>query len=137
MYRSQFINRLAALCITTVLALSTAYAQSIFDSWSELKSFHDVMSQTFHPAEQGDLSPIKSRSAEMAEKAQILAKSTAPAAFNTPAILGATKRLQKGSKSLHKLIGKGVAGDEQITASLTALHDVFHEIVGLCRDEMK
>jgi hypothetical protein len=30
-------------------------AQSRFDVWPELKAFHTVMSQTFHPSEEGNL----------------------------------------------------------------------------------
>ena len=107
--------------------------QSIFEQWPALDDFHEVMSQTFHPAEEGNLEPIKSRSGEMITKAKMLAKSDVPAAFANPAIIMATKKLVKGSKSLHKLVKKG--NDEAITTSLVGLHDVFHEIVGLCRGD--
>lgn len=128
------MTRISLLTLIGLLWLLPARGQSIFDQWSELKSFHGVMSQTFHPAEEGDLAPIKARSGEMAEKAAALLASEAPEAFRTPAIAKAVKKLSKGSKTLDKLV-KSQASDERITASLTALHDVFHEIVGLCRDE--
>ena len=108
---------------------------SIFDQWAALKTFHGVMSQTFHPAEEGKLEPIKTRSGEMVEKANALSKSAIPAEFNTPKILDAVKRLQLGSKDLDKLVKDKKTTDADITKSITALHDVFHEIVGLCRDE--
>ncbi len=112
----------------------SAQSKSIFDAWPELKTFHGVMSATFHPAEEGDLKPIRTRSGEMVEKATALAKSKVPAEFNTPAILTAVKNLRSGSKSLHKLVKKQ-GSDAEVTKSITALHDVFHEIVGLCREE--
>jgi hypothetical protein len=34
-----------------------ASAQSTFDKWPAIKEFHDVMSETFHPAEEGNLAP--------------------------------------------------------------------------------
>ena len=108
---------------------------STFDKWAALKDFHGVMSQTFHPAEEGKLEPIKTRSGEMVEKATALAKSAIPAEFNTPKITDAVKRLQSGSKDLDKLVKNKKTTDADITKSITALHDVFHEIVGLCRDE--
>lgn len=114
---------------------STLEAQSVFDTWPALKDFHGVMSQTFHPAEEGNLAPIKARSLEMYDKAMALSKSTTPAALNTKPIKMAVKELVKGSKSLHKLIKSPTATDAAITNSLTALHDVFHKIVGLCREE--
>ncbi len=118
--------------------MSFAYflqAQSIWDKWKELKEFHVVMSQTFHPSEQGSLEPIKKRSSEMAEKANILAKSTIPQEYNTPKIKTAVKKLQKGSKELDAFIKNSKASDEAIKQKLSTLHDVFHEIVGLCKNE--
>lgn len=113
----------------------TAQAQSIFDQWAELKSFHTVMSQTFHPSEEGDLKPIKARSKEMADKAKVLAQSLIPATFNKPDIQKAVQKLAKDSKSLHQLVKSRKATDEQIKKSLSDLHDVFHQIVGLCKHE--
>jgi len=41
------------VCLLTTMAFSqTVKAQSKFEKWSELKSFHTVMSQTFHPSEE-------------------------------------------------------------------------------------
>lgn len=121
-----------------VFLMSSAYflqAQSIWDKWKELKEFHTVMSQTFHPSEEGNLEPIKKRSSEMAEKANILVKSTIPQEYNTPKIRMAVKKLQKGSKELDAFIKNSKASDETIKQKLSALHDVFHEIVGLCKNE--
>ena len=116
-------------------ALTTAKKPGIFDNWQAIKDFHGVMSQTFHPSEEGDLQPIKTRSGEMVEKATALAKSKFPAEFATLKIKDAVQRLQSGSKALDKLVKNKKSTDQEITTSLAALHDVFHEIVGLCRDE--
>ena len=107
----------------------TANAQD----WAELKTFHGVMSQTFHPMQEGDFQPIRERSGEMAAKAKAVAKSTIPAAYNSKEILVAVKQLAKDSKALDKLVRKN-GTDEAIGKSLTALHDVFHRIMGLCND---
>ena len=40
--------------------------------WKEKTEFHKIMSQTFHPAEEGNLEPIKLRSEEMVQKATAL-----------------------------------------------------------------
>lgn len=117
-----------------LLMTQVGQAQSAFDTWPALKDFHGVMSQTFHPAEEGNLAPIKARSQEMYDRAVALSKSTAPTALNTKPIKMAVKELVKGSKSLNKLIKSPGATDAAITSSLTALHDVFHKIVGLCRE---
>jgi len=122
------------LCFA-LLVIQQVSAQSIFDKWSELKTFHGVMSQTFHPSEEGNLEPIKSRSGEMAEKANLLAKSSIPMEFKTEKIQKAVKKLQKDSKALDKLVKNKKSTDEQIKKDLASLHDVFHEIVGLCKSE--
>jgi hypothetical protein len=120
--------------LTFVLLSAGAFAQPKPMDWAELKAFHGVMSETFHPAEEGKLDPIKSRSGEMLEKAVTLQKSAPPAEFNKPEIKKEIKNLVKGSKGLDKMVKKS-ASDADLTAKLTSLHDVFHNIVGLCKDE--
>ncbi len=105
-----------------------------FDDWSELKEFHKVMSQTFHPSEEGNLTPIKTRSAELMEKAEVLKNSTIPAEFDNKKVKAALKKLAADSEKLHKRIQKN-AKDEDVKKGMSDLHDVFHEIIGLCSNE--
>jgi superoxide dismutase len=101
------------------------------DAWAELKDFHQVMAQTFHPAEEGDLQPIRARIGEMHAKALLLQAGKIPASFDNASIRDAIGRLVSGSAELEKLIGKK-AKDETVKEKITKLHDVFHEIQGLC-----
>ena len=119
--------------IAFVFMAGNASAQSM-DKWPALKDFHGVMSQTYHPAEEGNLEPIKTRSEELMNKAAALLKSDIPADFRTPAILASAEKLQKKTKALHKMV-VAKAPDADITKSLTEAHDIFHEIVGLCTGE--
>jgi superoxide dismutase len=105
-----------------------------FDDWPEIKSFHKVMAQTFHPSEEGNLEPIKSRIGEMVEKANILAKSNIPKEFKNKKVIQAVNQLASDSKKLQKTIQSG-ASDEKIKKDLSSLHDVFHQIIGLCSNE--
>ena len=126
----------AFLVLALIVVANSVSAQSTFDKWPAIKEFHEVMSQTFHPAEEGNLAPIKARSEEMMNKAAMLLKSDIPAEFRTDAILASAERLQIKSKSLHKLVTSNGA-DAAILKSITDLHDTFHEIVGLCSDAKK
>ena len=126
--------KIKILAIIAFLFTAGVSAQSSMDKWPALKEFHGVMSQTFHPAEEGNLEPIKTRSEEMMNKAAALLKSDVPADFRTTAILNAAEKLQKKSKILHKMV-TDKAPDAEIVKSLTELHDIFHEIVGLCTGE--
>ena len=118
-----------------LLAAVNVYSQNnnknIFDSWPELKTFHGVMSQTFHPAEEGNLEPTKTRVAEFNTKAMALAASNIPADLNTEKVKLAVAELKEGAAKMQKMIADK-ASDEAINKHLTYLHDVFHRIVGLC-----
>jgi hypothetical protein len=124
------------LVLALIVVANSVSAQSTFDKWPAIKEFHEVMSQTFHPAEEGNLAPIKARSEEMMNKAAMLLKSDIPTEFRTDAILASAERLQIKSKALHKLV-KSNGTDAAIVKSITDLHDTFHEIVGLCSDTKK
>jgi len=128
---------ISGIALAFLLSLSFSNgvsAQSAMDKWAELKSFHSVMSQTFHPMEEGNFDPIRKRSGEMAQKAKALAKSAIPAEFNKPEMITAVKALSGGSKKLDKIIKKGAA-DEVVGKQLVALHDTFHTIVGICKGD--
>lgn len=102
--------------------------------WKEKDQFHEVMSQTFHPAEEGNFKPIRARSEEMLTKALAWQKSSIPKEFKKQKdIQLQLDKLAMGVKSLRNKIQQGV-NDDVIKADLVALHDVFHEIVGLCKE---
>jgi hypothetical protein len=105
--------------------------QSKFDKWPELKAFHGVMSQTFHPSEEGDLKPIKSRVGEFLEKAEALRNSNIPAEFKKASVKEAADAMVKEAKELKALIEKG-GKDDEIAKALNHLHDTFHTIVERC-----
>ena len=124
------------LVFALIFVVNAVSAQSTFDKWPAIKEFHEVMSETFHPAEEGNLAPIKARSEEMMHKAAQLLKSEIPLEFKTDAIIASAERLQIRSKALNKLV-KSKAADATIVKSITDLHDTFHEIVGLCSEPKK
>ncbi len=99
--------------------------------WPALGSFHKVMSETFHPSEEGDLTPIKSRSGEMSAKAAELAATAASSVFNSVEVNALAKKLSNGAKRLDKLV-KSKAKDELITRLLNELHDTYHALVDAC-----
>ena len=116
-------------------AAMTASAEDS-NKWNEMSAFHDVMSATFHPMEEGDLNPIRSRAKEMAAKAREWANSTPPKIYNQPEIKANVAKLAQESKALAVLVAQK-ATDGQIKESLSALHDRYHEVAGLCRDAKK
>ena len=108
--------------------------KSAFETWPELKEFHGVMSQTFHPSEEGNLEPIKSRATEMKEKAAKLADSKIPADLNNDKVIAAVTKLKDNSVLMEKMVADKKS-DKEISEYLNVMHDTFHEIIGLCKHE--
>jgi len=115
-------------------AIEQPKKKSPFETWPELKEFHGVMSQTFHPSEEGNLEPIKSRATEMKEKAAKLADSKIPADLNNEKVVAAVTKLKDNSVIMERMIADKKT-DKEISDYLIVMHDTFHEIVGLCREE--
>lgn len=120
--------------IAFLVSLNSLSAQTTFDKWPAIKEFHEVLSQTFHPSEEGNLQPIKARSEELMNKATALLKSDMPKEFQTGPVMGASEKLQIKSKALHKMI-QAKASDADITKALSEVHEIFHEIVGFCSEK--
>jgi len=125
------------------LALATdfqpaAMTASSADSgkWNELSAFHEVMSATFHPMEEGDLKPIRSRAKELAEKAIQWANSTPPKIYEQPKIKANLAKLSREATGLAARVGEN-ASDAKVKELLAALHDRFHEIIGMCSEAKK
>lgn len=114
-----------------VFVLLAASKLTAGEKWPELETFHKIMSSTFHPAEEGNFEPIKTRIGEMVEAAAKLTANPVPAEFNKPDIIDAAKKLEAGTKTLEEKI-KANASNEDIFKELNSLHDTFHTIVGLC-----
>ncbi|MHC1776670.1 MAG: hypothetical protein AB9834_14800 [Lentimicrobium sp.] len=103
--------------------------------WKEMVEFHEVMSQTFHPVEEGNFQPIRERIGEMVERATVWQNASIPADFaNVKGIKKNLKQLVKKSSALDAKIKTGCT-DEVIKTDLTVLHDIFHNIIGLCTHE--
>jgi hypothetical protein len=118
-----------------VFVTSNVSAQFKLAQWPALKTFHGVMSETFHPSEEGKLEPIKTRSTEMYEKAVAVSKSAIPDELKAKkGIKEAVAELVKGTKALDALI-KAKASDEVIKTKLASLHDTFHKIIETCNKE--
>lgn len=99
--------------------------------WKEMEDFHTIMGATFHPAEEGKLEPLKTRSSELVEKAIAWKNSTAPEGYNQAAVKKTLKKLVKDAKEINKMVQKN-ASDADLKEEITELHGVFHEITEKC-----
>ncbi len=117
--------------IAVFLVAGKINAQSVTEKWPAIKAFHEVMSRTFHPSENGDLKPLRAESQLLFDRAMDLTKSEVPKEFQTKAIMESVQRLQEKTREVNKLVvGKGP--DDSLTRAIGEAHDIFHEIVGMC-----
>lgn len=126
--------------VTSIVLLLAAFAGgaqaqhkevSGMNSWPELKAFHSIIAQTFHPSEEGNLEPVKTHSGELVQKAQTLAGSTVPAAFDNPKVKAALTSLLVEAKKMDEDVKSGKP-DVALKSQISKVHDAFHQIVGLC-----
>lgn len=126
------ITSIAIASIALFFSMSAMAQQKA--KWNEMETFHEVMSKTFHPAEEGKLEPIRTRSQEMVDKATAWKNSTAPEGYDQNAVKKSLNKLVKGAKEINKMVQKN-ATDKEIKDELSELHDVFHEIMEKCEKE--
>ena len=126
----QFISIAFLICAFSF----SAFSQTAKAKWTEMEDFHTIMAATFHPAEKGDLQPVKTKSDELAKKAVAWKNSAAPAGYDKAAVAASLQKLVKGTKELDKMV-KSNAADKDLTAKISGLHDVFHEIMEKCGAE--
>lgn len=105
-------TQLGSLPLLPILAIGKASGQGR-PQWKELSAFHTVMSQTFHPAEEGDFKPIRERSGEMVETAKSWKASAIPAEYkDVKGIEESLTALVDGSTKLDSKIGAGAKDEE-------------------------
>ena len=124
----------AVMVFAAAFLFSNASFSQTKVKWNEMEDFHGVMGGTFHPAEEGKLEPIRTRSKEMVDKAVAWEKSKAPEGYDKKAVSAILKKLVTGTKELDKMV-KAKATDQALVTKLSSLHDVFHEIMEKCQKE--
>ena len=102
-------------------------------TWPEMKNFHTVMSGTFHPAEEGNLTPLRERAIELFENARKWQESAIPSTFKKEETTEALKQLVVQCGAVMKAV-EARASDSDLTRMIGEAHDIFHRIVGECRN---
>ena len=101
----QSLFALSILLFSVSIQNATAQERKTkMDAWPEMKAFHEIMAKTFHPAEKGDLAPIKKMSSELAKKASLWAASTPPKELGEIDVKENLKKLTDNCASLDKMI---------------------------------
>jgi hypothetical protein len=124
------ILQLVLLLLAIVPSLS--FAQQKKAVWPEMKKFHSFMSSSFHPAEEGNLKPLKENADSLYIAAKLWQESTIPASFKPAETAAALKKLVKQCAIIKKSVGADLS-DKELTALITEAHETFHTLAGECR----
>ncbi len=115
-----------------LLVASTAFSQK--SDWKEMHDFHGVISKTFHPAEEGNLQPVKDSSAALLSAAKKWQSSKVPAGYDAEVASPILKKLVTDCEEVGKAV-KANQSDEELKKLITRTHDTFHEIMEKCREQ--
>lgn len=123
-----------SLFVAAALLSVASFAQQA--EWKQMKDFHGVMSKTFHPAEEGNLAPVKANATELVAKAKAWESSTVPAGYDAQISQPLLKKLVTACSVLEAGV-KAKKTDKELTTLITAAHESFHELTEKCKVEEK
>jgi hypothetical protein len=117
--------------IAVFFAMNTVSAQTLTDKWKQMHDYHELLSKTFHPAEEGNLNPIKVSSEDLVARAELLDVETMPQDLRTAKLDENISILKRQTKVVSELI-TNKAPNAEIMRAFQNLHDIFHTIVQMC-----
>lgn len=124
--------RVVVFFLAMIPAMS--FAQAKKQPWPEMKNFHQFMSSTFHPAEEGNFQPLRLKADSMLAAAKTWKSSDIPSDFKADETKAQLQILYKQINGIADLVHNN-ADDTKLMAAITAAHDTFHKIVGECRKD--
>ena len=127
--------RLAIVLLVTTFAFQMN-AQSASTKWSQLHEYHELLSKTFHPAENGNLNAIKNAHDYLVQRSEALDINTMPSELKSETLVAQVGILKKMTKKLSELI-TNKAPDVEIMRTFQNVHDVFHKIEKECAHPTK
>lgn len=127
------VVQLAVILMALVPAIG--FGQQSKVNWPELKTFHTLMSASFHPAEEGNFSPVRANAESLFNAARAWQKSAIPEEqFKTKETKAALKKLVIDCSALYKAVLANYT-DAEILRLITQAHNTFHTIAEECRQQ--
>src|ERR1700712_5532840 len=122
-YNNMKHNLIAIICL---LAATTLYAQE--KEWKQMEDFHGIISKTYHPAEEGNLQPVKDKADSLVLRAIAWQASAVPAGYNAKTVKPKLDKLIIECKAVKTAITQK-KNDETLKKLITAVHTTFHGIM--------
>ncbi|UPT67841.1 MAG: hypothetical protein M0D57_04025 [Sphingobacteriales bacterium JAD_PAG50586_3] len=125
------MKKFALLLIAMVGIATGVNAQS----WKELSAFHHLMSNTFHPAENGDYKPLRDKADSLYMAAVTLQKSAIPADYKEKETKETLDKLVVDTKAIVDALKKATTSEPTLFSLINTAHDTFHKVVGECKKD--
>lgn len=124
------MKKIALILIAMVAVTQGAFAQG----WKELSNFHHYMSDSFHPAENGDYKPLREKADSLYLSAVAWQLAPIPADYKEKETKETLAKLVGEVKAIAEAIKKGI-DDKDLFTMINNAHDTFHKIVGECKKD--
>jgi len=126
------LYKMKKLLICLVMALPFALSAQGTSDWKEQNVFHDLMSHTFHPSENGNLKPLKAKADSLVWSAKQWKASAIPSDFKPKETAEQLAKLVKQCAAIQSA-GKAKKDDAALTAMIKEAHETFHTVVKECK----
>ena len=126
------MKKINLIVFALLLMAGTGFAQAKKAPWPEMKAFHSYLSSTFHPAEEGDLNPLKLKADSLYYAAKTWYAAKIPAGFIPEITESTLKALMIQCNDIWAAVKDG-ASDAKLKDMITKAHDIFHEVAEKCR----
>jgi hypothetical protein len=101
--------------------------QVALNEWKEMDAYHMLMAEAFHPyKDSSNLEPAKLLAADLVKSAESWINAPLPEKVNNDEVKAKLQELKAGSDALASAVAGGKT--EEISSTLTSLHDKFHEL---------
>lgn len=122
------MKKLVLVLIAVLAIAQTTMAQS----WKEASNFHHFMSNTFHPAEDGNYKPLREKADSLYFSAVAWQLSAIPSNYKEKETKETLIKLVAETKGIAEAV-KANKPDDELLKLITQAHDTFHKIVGECK----
>ena len=126
-------NIIYSAIVTLSLLPLAGFAQPTATPWPELKSFHAMISATFHPSEEGNFKPLRQKADSLLIVAKLWQASPIPEGYKIALTKSTLIKLVKQC-GLIKTSVKSKTSDAKLKMMISEAHDIFHTIVEKCRE---
>lgn len=121
-----------SVALAAALVLMTGSGVAGESTWKEMEAFHMAMAETFHPAEEGNLQPVREQAGDLLAKAKTWQASPVPSDYDQAKTVKALQALVEKCERVEAAV-KAKQDDAQLTKLITEAHDAFHAIIGECK----